>query len=209
MSGPILKSDLAFAECHMVNLICHLSKGRECFLANKDFAEPLRISEATASRYIGKLEKRGYITRAGGRNSRRLSGTEAGWALLGSSGKEGEAAVAPASPPTPEAEAKPAKEKKKNPTVAEHKARELPDYIPRDTWEEFVEMRQAEHGPFSDRAAKGVVTEISNLRAEGHDPRLLLELATRRCWQSVHPDKGGATKAKLGGDRRRDFGAML
>jgi hypothetical protein len=156
------------------------------------------------SRVLTRLVVAGFITRKGGRNSRRLYLTDAGRALFpASSVSEGEVDVAPSpSPKAPKEKTTP----NKNPTVAEHCARELPEWFPKDVWAEFVAMRHKEHGPFSENIAKGVVGKVTKLRGEGQDPAKLLHLAIERCWMTVFADKDGTTKAgaapSLTGDRR-------
>lgn len=184
----------------------------ECTVSNPTLAKHSSADDSTVRRKLASLEKRGLIERSGGRNSRVITVTQKGWALLAfdGSGTGGERAVAPAPPPTPEA--KPEKKaRKKNPTIEEHANRELPDWMPREAWAAFVAFKHNEKGPFSEAAAKGVIREVELLREEGHDPQLLLELAARRGWATVYPDKDGRTKraASLSGDRRNSRGQMM
>lgn len=209
-SGRLLESDLPAEVKLLLPVIGNLDKMQGCFATNDTLACIASCGDRKLTNVLNDMIGRGLITKSG-KLKRRIRVTDAGWALLKISGvKGGEGATAPAPLPNPSNDEAPppAKEKKErkkvNLTIEEHCALDLPDFIPADTWREFVTYRHTEKGPFSERAAKGIITEITNLRSEGHDPQLLLELAMRRGWLSVFADKdrtkrGNASPAYGGG----------
>jgi hypothetical protein len=70
---------------------------------------------------------------------------------------------------------------------------EVPQGIPAEPWTEYVTMRNEKRQPLTSTAARRLALKIENLRAEGHDPALLLNKATEHQWLSVYP--GDDTKA--------------
>lgn len=84
-----------------------------------------------------------------------------------------------------------------SPPSGEKKARKradpvLPDWLPADTWAQFVTHRKAMRGvPFTDAARDGVLRELGKLRDAGHDPAELLTTAIVRGWRTVFPPKPG------------------
>lgn len=94
----------------------------------------------------------------------------------------------------------------RNPTIEQHADRELPDFIDRAQWLEFVAARHDQHGPFSDGAAKGVIAKITRLRREGYCPTKLLTGAIEGRWRSVaENERFKVTDSVKAGDQRRRF----
>jgi uncharacterized protein YdaU (DUF1376 family) len=68
-----------------------------------------------------------------------------------------------------------------------------PEWVPTAQWADFVRMRKAMRNvPFTGAAARGVVAELEKLRAQGHDPVELLQLAVTSGWRTVYPPKQAA-----------------
>jgi hypothetical protein len=195
--------------------------GGECWASNKWLMKVLLCSERTVQRTIVDLCETGWLIKSGTTAARLLSlGPKAVAILAGIDiPEEGltrpgrpEAAPQPANDtapePAPEPVEKPAekpvekpkKERNINPTVEQHAARELPDFISRALWREFVEARHDQHGPFSDGAAKGVIAKIIRLKGEGYCPAKLLTGAIEGRWMSVA--ENDRFKASASGDRR-------
>lgn len=65
----------------------------------------------------------------------------------------------------------------------------LPDWIPADAWEGFVEMRKKMRAPLTNRAVTLVLGKLEKLRAQGHNPATLLDEAVEHSWKSVYPPK--------------------
>ena len=71
-------------------------------------------------------------------------------------------------------------------------ARELPDWLPREAWTGFEEMRRKIKKPLTDRAAAMAIRKLGTLRLEGHDPAEVLDQSTLNCWQDLYPLKATA-----------------
>jgi hypothetical protein len=196
----LLVSEIKFtaSEVLIFGKIASMARANDgCFASNEYLAVVGRCSVPTVTRAIARLVKLGVMTTNGSKNSRRFRLTKSGWSLAVASA--GEEAAAPAPPPKSEK-----KERKKvNATVEEHCERELPDWLDRDVWKGFVEYRHHDKGAFTVRSADGVIDDLTKLRAEGHCPRKLLELAAKRGWLVPYA-KDELTKSTSGltGDRR-------
>ena len=74
----------------------------------------------------------------------------------------------------------------------------LPEWFPMPEWGEFVAMRKAKgkRAPFTEAAAKGIVEEVTKLRANGHDPAQVLRQSVMNGWSGVFGiNPGGANGA--------------
>jgi len=67
---------------------------------------------------------------------------------------------------------------------------QLPDWIPKDLWEDFMEVRKKLKAVQTVRALGMVVTELEKLKAQGHDPTEVIEQSIRSSWKDVYPVKG-------------------
>lgn len=65
----------------------------------------------------------------------------------------------------------------------------LPEWMPRESWEGFEEMRERIGKPLTDRARFLTVQQLEKLRSEGEDPRACLDQSTQRSWSGVFPVK--------------------
>lgn len=78
---------------------------------------------------------------------------------------------------------------------------EIPDWLPKPEWDEFVAMRRlkGKRAPFTEAAAKGIVSEVEKLRSAGHDPAAVLRQSVMNGWSGVFAVKpGGPAQAKAG-----------
>lgn len=66
---------------------------------------------------------------------------------------------------------------------------ELPDWLPPDAWQGFVEMRRKTKHPLTDHAASLIVAELEKLMQAGNRPRLVLEQSVMNSWRGVFPLK--------------------
>ena len=70
----------------------------------------------------------------------------------------------------------------------------VPDWMPRDAWENFVAMRKGMKSiPFSNVARALLIKKINELRAQGHDAEALLNEAIVNGWRTVYAPKSGST----------------
>ena len=66
----------------------------------------------------------------------------------------------------------------------------LPDWIPLDTWQAFLEMRKKIKKPPTDYAMQLIVEKLDKLRANGQDIKQVLEKSITSSWQDVFEIKG-------------------
>ena len=67
----------------------------------------------------------------------------------------------------------------------------LPEWINKETWEAFKEMRKSKKKPMTDYATKLIINILDRLRKDGEDPNLVLEQSIINSWTSVFSLKGG------------------
>lgn len=65
----------------------------------------------------------------------------------------------------------------------------LPSWLPQEAWEGFAEMRKRIRAPLTQRAADGIIAELSAFRDKGHDPVKILDTSTQRAWRGVFEPK--------------------
>ena len=64
----------------------------------------------------------------------------------------------------------------------------LPDWMPQEAWDGFVEMRQKIKKPLkTDRAVKLAISTLEKLRAEGQDVAAVLDQSTMNSWLGLFP----------------------
>ena len=66
----------------------------------------------------------------------------------------------------------------------------LPDWVPKETWEQFLEMRKRIKKPPTDYAIKLLIDKLSRFRSNGQDIKLVLEKSITSGWQDVFEIKG-------------------
>ena len=77
----------------------------------------------------------------------------------------------------------------RNKTTTRARARDfvLPDWIDSETWDAFEEMRRKIKRPLTDRARQLTLGKLSELRAQGHASKAVLEQSILNSWQGVFP----------------------
>lgn len=85
----------------------------------------------------------------------------------------------------------------------------LPDWVPLDAWKGWLEVRAKNKAPNTERALKLALTELTNLRGQGHDPAFILDTATARGWKGLFVPKDAPAPAVT--DWRKDpkFAGMV
>lgn len=63
----------------------------------------------------------------------------------------------------------------------------LPDWLDKNLWADFKEMRKKLRRPMTLKAEELIVRKLDKLRAAGDDPREVLEQSIERSWQGVFP----------------------
>lgn len=72
----------------------------------------------------------------------------------------------------------------------------LPDWIPEDAWNSYVEMRKKVRKPMTGKAVDLAVAELEKLREQGSDPRAVLDQSVLNSWQGLFPLKAGHAERK-------------
>ncbi|MFN9476383.1 helix-turn-helix domain-containing protein [Acidovorax sp.] len=72
---------------------------------------------------------------------------------------------------------------------------ELPAWLPAEAWALWVRHRTEARKPITEDGARLQLKTLTKLRAEGHDPVLVIERSVEGGWQGLFPAKDGSTKA--------------
>lgn len=83
---------------------------------------------------------------------------------------------------------------------------ELPDWITKTDWDDFVEMRRKIRKPLTDRAKREIVKDLVRLKAQGFDVAIVLEQSIKNSWQGVFEIK--ADFQKKGGGNYKTAGNL-
>lgn len=97
------------------------------------------------------------------------------------------------------------KEEEKEKEKKEKEKFSLPDWVPAETWREFVKHRERLRAPMTDDAKRRMVLELARLSAKGDDPGEVLGQSIVRGWKGVFPLK--ETNKKVGKSDDKKFGA--
>lgn len=81
---------------------------------------------------------------------------------------------------------------------------DLPAWLPADAWRDWVDHRKAVGRKFTPKAQAIALRKLEELRAAGHDPRKLIELAIESGWSSFNPRES----TRAGGQRGHRVGAI-
>jgi len=65
----------------------------------------------------------------------------------------------------------------------------LPDWIPLDAWNGWIEMRKQIKKPPSERAISMAIKKLETLAEQGHDPAKVLDQSTMSSWTDLYPVK--------------------
>lgn len=64
---------------------------------------------------------------------------------------------------------------------------ELPEWLPIEAWDGFVEMREEHSAPWSANAARRIIMKLSRLRDDGEDLVAMLNQSVISGWRGVFP----------------------
>ena len=81
----------------------------------------------------------------------------------------------------------------------------LPEWLSKDAWDGYIEMRKAIKKPLTKRAALTALRRLNELRLTGYDPAAVLDQSTFMCWRGLFPLKGNGDGD---GASRKTFDAM-
>jgi hypothetical protein len=65
----------------------------------------------------------------------------------------------------------------------------LPEWIDKDAWEGYVQMRRSIKKPLTPYAMKLAVSKLAALKEQGHNPKAVLEQSIFNSWQGLFPLK--------------------
>ena len=80
-------------------------------------------------------------------------------------------------------------QKKKQPSQATASAFEIPDWLDKEVWAAFLEMRKKKRCPPTHRACALLIAELTKLSEKGHDPVAVLDQSILNSWTDVYPIK--------------------
>jgi hypothetical protein len=64
---------------------------------------------------------------------------------------------------------------------------QLPLWLPAEAWEAYLAMRKEIKKPLSAYGQRLAISTLTQLWAEGHDPRAVLEQSIFNCWRGLFP----------------------
>lgn len=67
---------------------------------------------------------------------------------------------------------------------------ELPDWMPKDSWQDWCDHRKAIKSPLTPRAAELSIEKLAEFRERGHEPKAVIELAIERGWRGLFEPTG-------------------
>ena len=77
----------------------------------------------------------------------------------------------------------------KPPKKPKAKPFELPEWVDREAWNAFEEMRKKIKAPLTDYARHMAVKDLEKLLGNGQDPKDILDQSTVKCWRGLFPVK--------------------
>jgi uncharacterized protein YdaU (DUF1376 family) len=81
---------------------------------------------------------------------------------------------------------------------------ELPDWLPRKEWGDYLKMRKRIRREATPEAMSLTIMDLEKLKAEGNDPKLVLEQSIKHSWQGVFELSRGGSR----GHSNRPSGAV-
>ena len=67
---------------------------------------------------------------------------------------------------------------------------EIPDWVPADAWNAFLEMRRSKRAFPTEHAVGLLIKKLDVLRRQGHDPGEVLDQSTMKNWTDIYEIKG-------------------
>jgi len=96
-----------------------------------------------------------------------------------------------ASPPATQC-AKPLQPIAAEPSVKrQHPSGTLPDWVPAENWQAWIEFRRKIRKPLTDKAKELAVKKLDELRVQGNDPAQVLDQSVLNGWQGLFEIKAG------------------
>ena len=99
-------------------------------------------------------------------------------------------------------------EKKRAKPARTAQAPDLPDWLPLDDWNAFVEMRRKIKAPLTPFGKSLIIGKLKKLVVAGENPVAVLDQSTMNSWRGIRPVHTGGndngTRYKSGKDRQRE-----
>ena len=73
---------------------------------------------------------------------------------------------------------------------------EIPEWLPRDAWREFVGHRKDQKKPLTERAARANLSKLFELRSNGQDPGAVINQTVAAGWTGLFEVKTGKKTPK-------------
>jgi|TARA_R110000787_G_scaffold49454_4_gene118583 hypothetical protein len=64
---------------------------------------------------------------------------------------------------------------------------ELPDWLEREAWHDFVKFRTMVKKPMTERAKQRAINKLEKLREQGEDPAKVLDQSVDAGWTDLYP----------------------
>ncbi len=92
------------------------------------------------------------------------------------------------------------KEDKKEKKIRNIEALPLPDWLPLDEWNGFLEVRKKKNKMPTNRAIQMLIVKIDELRKQGHDPTAVINQSIINSWSGFFEIKGNRNENIIGND---------
>ncbi len=191
----------------LLRLASHCNdQGQQCYPSVKEVALKVRRSERTVIRSIAQLEQDGWITveRGSGRETSRYIVNVSRFKELQLASLLKDKGCQPVTPEKtegcqaviPEVTAATTRgdsgDKPPHPLIGVNVSETslkgqdvIPDFVDRDAWDGFVEMRKRMKWPLTGRATKSIFDKLKEIKFSGGNPNAALDQSTERCYRSV------------------------
>lgn len=63
----------------------------------------------------------------------------------------------------------------------------IPEWVDKQAWKDFTDMRKRLRKPLTEAAIKLTISELEKLKAQGHDPKMVLNQSVMNSWQGIFP----------------------
>ena len=86
---------------------------------------------------------------------------------------------------------------------------ELPDWLDKDAWKHFLEMRNKAKAPMTDYAKQKMIKKLEKFKDEGQPIKEVLDKSTYNCWKDVYrlTDEGNDSSTKA--DKNKELQRLI
>jgi hypothetical protein len=105
---------------------------------------------------------------------------------------------------TPQSKVKESKVNNSNKEIIKESIVILPDWLNKDSWNGFLEMRKVIKKPLTGYACQLAIKKLQKIKDSGEDPNEVLNKSTLHSWQGIFGKEDGRTNGQV--ERTRDSG---